>query len=141
MSLRRLRGALLRRGLRSVLSLGAEAAAAATAEHFQQRFSVQPPLTVYVRGSQLTVRVQRCTAHEVLLEADLHARFGWEFVAEQDEAGVYIVARRKPLVGALSWATFSLTLPHYAHLALHLTPGSLHLAHLEGKLTLPAPMP
>ncbi|PJF42278.1 MAG: hypothetical protein CUN50_04795 [Candidatus Thermofonsia Clade 1 bacterium] len=133
-----MRGALLRRGLGSALSLGAEAAAAATAKQLHQRFKVQPPLTVYVRGSHVSVRVQRAAADSVILDADLHAHFGWEFVTDQDDAGVYIVARRKPLVGALSWATLSLTVPFYAHLALHLTPGSLHLAHLEGKLTLPA---
>ncbi|MFQ3536191.1 MAG: hypothetical protein SNJ58_09950 [Aggregatilineales bacterium] len=140
MSLRRLRSAILRRGLRSVLSFGAEAAAAATAKRFQQLFSVQPPLTVYVRGSHVAVHLQRGSPHNVLLEADLHASFGWEFLTDQDQEGVYIVARRKPVVGALSWATFSLTLPLYAHLALNLTPGSLHLAHFDGKLTLPAPL-
>lgn len=141
MTWRRLRNELLQRGLRSALNLGVEAAAAATAKHFQQRFSVQPPLTVYVRGSQVAVHIQRGDPQSVLLEADLHASFGWEFLTDQDEAGVYVVARRKPIVGALSWATFSLTVPPYAHLALHLTPGSLHLAHLEGKLTLPAQAP
>lgn len=138
MSLRRLRGALLQRGLRSVLSLSAEVAAAATAKQFRQRFSVQPPLTVYVRGSYVSVRVQRGAPQSVLLEADLHASFGWEFIADQDEAGVYIIARRKPLIGALSWATFDLTIPPYAHLALHLTPGSLHFSQFEGKLVVPA---
>ncbi|MFN7210088.1 MAG: hypothetical protein ACK4P1_06815 [Aggregatilineales bacterium] len=138
MSLRRLRNALLQQGLRSVLNFGAEAAASATAKHFRQVFSAQPPLTVYVRGSQVAVHVQRGAPQSVVLEADLHASFGWEFLTDQDEQGVYIVARRKPVLGALSWASLSLTLPIYAHLALHLTPGSLHLTHLEGTLTLPA---
>ncbi len=137
MTLRRLRGALLRRGLESALSVGADAAAAATAKSFRQVFSVQPPLTVYVRASHAEVTILRGAPQSVSLEADLHASFGWDFATDQDEAGVYIVARRKPIVGALSWAKFSLTVPLDAHLALNLTPGSVHLAHVNGKLTLP----
>ncbi len=134
MTLRRLRGALLRRSLESALSVGA----AATAKSFRQVFTVQPPITVYVRASHAEVTIVRGAPHNVSLEADLHASFGWEFATDQDEAGVYIVARRKPIVGALSWAKFSLTVPLGAHLALNLTPGSVHLAQVNGKLILPA---
>lgn len=140
MTLQRLRGALLRRSLESVLSVGADAAAAATAKSFRQVFTVQPPITVYVRASHAEVTILRGAPHNVSLEADLHASFGWEFATDQDEAGVYIVARRKPIVGALSWAKFSLTVPLGAHLALNLTPGSVHLAQIDGKLILPAEM-
>ncbi len=134
MTLRRLRGALLRRSLESALSVGA----AATAKSFRQVFTVQPPITVYVRASHAEVTIVHGAPHNVSLEADLHASFGWEFATDQDEAGVYIVARRKPIVGALSWAKFSLTVPLGAHLALNLTPGSVHLAQVNGKLILPA---
>lgn len=138
-----IRDLILRRGLQTAAQLGADAAATATSKAFVQRFAVRLPVTVFVRGSHVDVRVQyqesRHTGQFVELNANLRAFFGWEFVADQDEAGVYIVAKRKPIVGALSSASFTLIVPPEANVVLHLTPGSARLTNFEGKLTLPAP--
>lgn len=128
----------MRRSLETAASLGAEAAAAATSKSFIQRFEVKPPLTVFVRGSSVEVRIIYQPGVVVELNASLRASFGWEFATEQDAAGVYIVAKRKLLVGALSSAVFTLTLPPEANLVLHLTPGSFSVQGIDGKLTLPA---
>lgn len=115
----------------------AETAAATTTKEFRQVFSVTFPVTVYVRASHCEVTIYRHPGDLVELIAALRASFGWEFVAEQDELGVYIVARRKPVVGALSYARFDLTVPPEANLVLHLTPGDIRLANVDGKVTLP----
>ena len=52
--------------------------------------------------------------------------------------GVYIVARQKPVVGKLSRAEFSITVPEETHLVFRLTPGDVVLNDLNGMLELPA---
>lgn len=139
---RRFLGFLLRRGLRTALDTTAAAASQATSESFRQIFNVQLPCTVYVRAAHCAVDVRRQPPvrererERVELNATLRAAFGWEFSTDQDEAGVYIVAKRKPVVGALANARFSLIVPTGAHLVLHLTPGSVHLIDFDGKITL-----
>ena len=103
-----------------------------------QVFNVSTPITVYVRGSQCRVTVTRGDAHKVIVEANLVRAFGLELVAEQDDAGVYIVARQKPVIGRLSRAEFSITVPAETHLVFRLTPGDVVLNDLNGMLELPA---
>jgi hypothetical protein len=131
---------VLRRGLETAAQVGLDAAATATGKSFIQRFNVKPPVTVFVRGSNVAVRVIHQAGNIVELNASLRASFGWEFATEQDEAGVYIVAKRKPLVGTLSSASFTIIAPPEAALVLHLTPGSVQIVEMNGKLTIPAGM-
>ncbi len=135
---RQVRNALVRRGLETAVQATTDAAATATAKAFRQVFTVNFPTTVYVRASHSYVTVRKQAGNQVVVDANLQASFGWEFVTEQDAAGVYIVARRKPVVGALSAARFTLTVPPEANLVLHLTPGSVHFADVDGKFSLPA---
>lgn len=136
MVLGRVRGALVRRGLQTALNAGAQAAVAATSQEFRQAFNVQLPVTAYVRASHCTVTIQRVAGQQITLTAQLGAAFGWEMVTDQDEAGVYIVAKRKPVFGALSWARFTLSVPTGVHLALHLTPGNIELIGIDGQIRL-----
>jgi hypothetical protein len=134
---RTLRNTLIRRGLQTAAQIGVDAAATATTRSFIQVFKVTLPVTVFVRGSSVDVQVRYVAGTQVELQANLRASFGWEFVTDQDEAGVYIVARRKPIVGAIASASFNLKVPPEAHLALHVTPGSVRLYDIDGKLTVP----
>jgi len=104
-----------------------------------QVFTVTPPITVYVRGSQCRVTVSRgADPRKVVVRVNLVRAFGLELAAEQDEAGVYIVARQKPVVGRLSRAEFSIAVPAETHLVFRLTPGDVVLNDLDGMLELPA---
>src|SRR5258708_37206878 len=103
---RRLVNAALRRGLETAVVATAETAVGATTKSFTQNFEITLPTTVYVRASMADVIVYYGPDNRVEIEASLRASFGWELVAEQDEAGVYIVAKRKLLVGTLSSAQF-----------------------------------
>jgi hypothetical protein len=67
----------------------------------------------------------------------MYRAFGLELVAEQDDAGVYIVARRKPVVGKLSRTDFTITVPFESHLVFHLTPGDIVLQDVHGMMELP----
>ncbi len=133
---KRLINAALRRGVETAVQVTAESAAVATTKTFVQVFEVKLPTTVYVRASMSEVTLRYRPGTRVELSANLRASFGWELAAEQDDAGVYIVAKRKLLVGGLSSANFTLTVPPEANLVFHLTPGAVKIANVDGKLSL-----
>ena len=151
---RQLAGWALRRGSRVVLgnalrmggSRAVDSAVSAAVDavpHVAQRsyvqvFNVSPPVTVYVRGSHCRVTVRRSLVDKVTLEANLYRAFGVELAAEQDGAGVYIVAKRKPVVGTVARVDFTLSVPANTHLAFHLTPGDVVFESLEGLFEIPA---
>ncbi len=135
--IRRLVNMLLRRSLVTAVQVTTETAATAAGKSFIQRFDVRLPTTIYVRASQCDVTVYRQPGSQVELSANLRASFGWDFIAEHDEAGVYVVAKRKPVVGAISSANLTLIVPPEANLVCHLTPGTVHLIDVDGKLNIP----
>mgnify|MGYP006883605380 FL=1 len=134
--------ALMRHGGRSVVESAVGAAVEAVPRggqrSFTQVFAVSRPVTVYVRGSHCAVSVRQHDAPRVELEANLARSFGVELTAEQDEAGIYIVARRKPVVGTVARTELALTVPPDAHLAFHLTPGDVSFLDLDGLAQFPA---
>ncbi|MBN1966515.1 MAG: hypothetical protein JW910_17825 [Anaerolineae bacterium] len=97
-------------------------------------YEVTGPTTVYVRAGHSRVTVRRTTDRRVQVEADLRQAFGWQWTTERDEAGIYVVLKRKPLVGSLSTAELTLIVPPDAYLVFHLTPGSVQLEDFEGRL-------
>ncbi|HRE48249.1 MAG TPA: hypothetical protein PLD47_11030 [Aggregatilineales bacterium] len=135
------RTALVQKAATSALTAGMEAANRATHKHIRQVFAVDLPLTVFVRGSQCELIVRREAGDHVELNATLLASFGVEFVTEQDEHGVYIVAKRRPMLGKVSRVKFSITLPPEANLVVHLTPGTVMLHDVDGAITIPAAAP
>ncbi len=98
-------------------------------------YEVRGPTTVFVRASHCRVLVRRIQEARVQIECDLRQAFGWEWVTERDEAGVYLVLKRRPVVGTLSTAEVTLLVPPDAYLVFHLTPGSVQLADFEGRLS------
>jgi hypothetical protein len=136
MMFRRLLNAALRHGMETAVQATAETAAVATTRTFTQIFEVTLPTTVYVRASMSEVTLRYRSGTRVELSANLRASFGWELAAEQDEYGVYIVAKRKLVMGSLSSADFTLTVPPEANLVFNLTPGAVKIANVDGKLSI-----
>jgi hypothetical protein len=135
--IRRIMNTILRHGFHTAVRATTETAVTAASRSFVQVFEIKLPTTVYVRASQSDVTVRREPGNRVELSANLRASFGWELAAEQDDAGVYIVAKRKPIVGAISTARFTLTVPPEVNLIFHLTPGTIHLTAVDGKISIP----
>jgi hypothetical protein len=100
-------------------------------------FRVQEPTTVYIRAEQTEVRVMRWNVPQVEITLQLQAAFGWRTAAEQDDAGVYVVAKRRPLLGAVSSAVIRVIAPHDAYLLLKLENGRVLLDEVWGTLRLP----
>ena len=100
-------------------------------------FAVNGATTFYLRAEQASVRVTRWTQPRIEVEVQLQAAFGWRLETDQDEAGVYMVAKRRAIVGGLSSATFSLFVPHSTYLLLKLDDGQIVLEHVTGTLHIP----
>jgi len=101
------------------------------------RFNVADRLTFYVHTSHAEVRIRRWDEPRIEVMAQLQAPFGWQVKTDQDEAGVYFVARRKPVVGNLSGAVFSIVVPAAADLLLKLDQCRLVLDDVTATIALP----
>ncbi len=134
---RRIVTLVLRRGGRSAVDSALSVVPKSTQRSHVQVFNVQPPITVYVRASHCRITVCHQLESKVVLEANLYRAFGVELTAEQDDAGVYIVAKRKAVVGRVTRIDLTLTVPADSHLALHLTPGDVIFEAVDGTLELP----
>lgn len=97
-------------------------------------FKVADPVTVFIRGSRCQVKVRYHDLDQVEIYARLYNAFGVQFATEQDDAGVYIVVKRRRLLGAISRADFLVMVPRYAHLAVNLTPGTVRVEEVDGIL-------
>lgn len=98
----------------------------------KHRFNVSSSTTFYLDVSHAEVRVLRHGEPVVEVNAMLQAPFAWRLVSDQDEAGVYVVAKRRPVVGGLAGALFSIVVPYQAHLVLRLERCRLCLESLDG---------
>lgn len=102
-------------------------------------FGVSQPVTFYLRAENADVRITRWAQPKIEVAVQLQVAFGWRLAADQDEAGVYMVAKRRALVGGLSSASFNVLVPDSTYLMLNLTDGRLVLEHVDGALHIPPP--
>ena len=116
-------------------------AASAVADFARQSqtytFSTSNPVTVYLQAEQAEIRLVRWGQPKVDVFVQLQVAFGWRIATDQNADGVYVVAKRRMLVGSMSKATFTLTLPHTAYLILKLHESSLLIADVDGTLHIP----
>lgn len=111
------------------------------ARHTQTyRFNVSGAITLYMDAEGAEIRVLRQPdAGNGLIEvnATLQAPFAWRIATDQDEAGVYVVARRRPVVGAVASGVFALNVPRDAYCVLKLKDCRLSLEGVTGMIELP----
>ena len=104
-----------------------------------RRFSwdVAAGTTFFLQAEYADIRLVAHERHEILAKVELQAGFGWQLVTDQDEAGVYIIARRKPLIGSIGRGRFDNTLPADVHVSLKLEHCQVCLDDLNSALDLP----
>lgn len=102
------------------------------------RFGVRPAGALYLHTEGAEIRLFRWELPTIEVVAQLQASFGWRIATEQDDAGVYFVAKRRPFVGAMSAGTFSLTVPHDTHVILRLERCQVWMTNTTGTLEIPA---
>lgn len=104
-----------------------------------QRFQwdIATPSTLFVQAEQSDIRLAWRDQPQILAKVELRAGFGWQLTTDQDEAGVYVVARRKPLIGGISRGKFHFTLPQDVYISLSLRQCQLRFDDLTASLDLP----
>lgn len=100
-------------------------------------FNTAGPITFYLRAEKAHVHIARWHLPKVEVSLRLEGAFGWRMAADQDEAGVYVVAHRRRVLGGLSSALIAATVPHDAHLTLKLEDGQVTFEQVEGILQIP----
>jgi hypothetical protein len=99
-------------------------------------FAVGSATTCYVHVAGGEVRIARHALPTIEIASQVQAPFGWRIAAEQDAAGVYFVALRRAVLGAVADAHFLVTVPQDAHLVLKLERARLALENVDGLLEL-----
>lgn len=100
-------------------------------------FGVNGPVTFYLQAENADVNISRWVRPQIEVTVKLQASFGWRIAAEQDDAGVYIAAKRRMVVGGLSTARFDVIVPYNVYLTLKLTESNLKLQGVDGTLHIP----
>lgn len=101
------------------------------------RWEAAARTTLYLEAEHADIRLSAHDQREVQARIELQAGFGWQLATDQDRAGVYIVARRKPLIGALGRGQFDLVVPADLRLSLKLQDCLLSLDGLSASLEFP----
>lgn len=103
-------------------------------------FPTYEPITIFVSGTRCNIAIQ----YHALDQAEVHARFynafGLRFITAQDEAGIYIVLKRRRFWGLISRADVVLKVPSYANLSFDLKRGAVRLDDINGLINVP-PLP
>lgn len=107
-----------------------------TREVVSQQFEIAGPTTVFVKASGCRVTVRQSTGRVVWLTANLYVSAGLDVATQQDEAGIYIVILRKPVVGTVSRANVQITIPAGCDLVADLDRGDLLLQDLSRRITI-----
>lgn len=102
-------------------------------------YTVNAPATLYLQTETADLRLRRWAEPRIEVTIKLQVALGWRYAAEQDDAGVYIVTKRRPVVGGLSRAAFEIAVPQDTHLLLRLTQCTVNFAIQEGLLELAPP--
>lgn len=103
------------------------------------QFAVRDQITFYLRAENADVTIIRWSRPMLEVTARLQAAFGWRIVTDQDDAGIYVAAGRRAVVGGLSSARFDVLLPHNTYIVLNLSGGSCILQQVDGTLQIDPP--
>ncbi|MCY3779142.1 MAG: hypothetical protein OXG78_02430 [Chloroflexi bacterium] len=95
------------------------------------------PSTFFLQAEHCDINLSWHEDPLVSAELEFHAGFGWQWTTDQDEAGVYVVARRKPLIGSVGRGRLAFALPHGLHISLKLENCRLCCDGLHTSLELP----
>ena len=126
---------LLDKAWKALKIVGAARELALETRHFS--WDVAARTTFFLQAEHADIRLLTHQSDEIQAKIELQAGFGWQVATDQDEAGVYIIARRKPLIGTIGRGRLEITLPVHAHISLKLNGCQLSFAELNAAFDLP----
>lgn len=100
-------------------------------------FATPQPITFYLQTEEAVIQINRWARPMVEVTVKLQGSFGWRVLTDQDEVGVYMVAKRRAVVGSFSSALFEAYLPYTANVILQTQNCDLQINNLNGELQLP----
>lgn len=107
------------------------------AETRQLEWTASPPNTFFLQAEHCDISLAWHDEAQVIARLDLQAGFGWQWTSDQDESGVYLIARRKALIGGIARGRIAVTLPRGIHISLKLARCQLCCQGLDASLEWP----
>ncbi len=104
------------------------------------QFTVNPPTTLYLHTEHSVVTVRRWLQPKIEIRTVLDVKIGWRVQTDQDDAGVYLVAKRRSVVGSMARGEFVVHVPRDTHLILKIENGAIFLDNVNTTLHIPAPV-
>ncbi len=101
------------------------------------QYAVDTPVTFYGHVEHASLSIARWQKAEIQVQTTLQAGFGWQIATEQDAAGVYLVAKRRAVVGSIGRALFALHVPTDTYLVLKLVHCEVEFQELTQTLHIP----
>lgn len=101
------------------------------------RWDVAIPSTLFLQAEQFDIRLRIHDQPQILATAELRAGFGWQLTTDQDAAGVYVVAVRKPVIGSIARGKFTFHCPRGIFISLKLQHCRLCFDDMTACLELP----
>ncbi len=105
-----------------------------TVQKRRYQWDVRSPNTLFLQAENADIRLAPHDKSQILATIELRGGIGWQLTTEQDKAGVYIIARRKALIGSIARGKFTLWLPRGLHISLRLTACQLRLDDLHASI-------
>lgn len=100
-------------------------------------FAIQPHMTFYLHIAGAEVELIRWERPMIEMTVRLDGVFGWKVAVDQDEAGIYVAARRRPIVGEITYGRFEVRCPHDTYNIFKLEACRLTLNDVTGEFHLP----
>ncbi len=100
-------------------------------------FAIQPHMTFYLHIADAEVELIRWERPMIEMTVRLDGVFGWKVAVDQDEAGVYVAARRRPVVGEIAYGRFEVRCPRETYNIFRLEGCKLTLNDVTGEFHLP----
>lgn len=101
------------------------------------RWDITTPSTLFLQAEQSDIRLAFHDQPQILAKVELRVGFGWQLTTDQDDAGVYIVAVRKPVIGSIARGKFIIHCPRGVYISLKLKQCQLCFDDLTTSLDLP----
>lgn len=101
------------------------------------QWEIQAPGSFYLEAEFAEVDLSQSEDNHLYVSVRLRASMSWKLATERDDAGVYVVLKRKPIIGNIGRARFHARVPRGMHISLQLENSRLCLNDLVGALDLP----
>ena len=101
------------------------------------QWEIRAPNTLYLEAEHADIDLLHIGGEHILAQVRMRAALSWKLVTDQDDAGVYIVAKRKPLIGSIGRARFQIEVPDGIHISLKLRNCQLCLRDVDSTFDFP----